>query len=244
MREPRLRWPVPKHLSRTLSGRGVVHLKRRGKYLLLAFNSGTLIVHLGMSGSLRLVSIKTPPEKHDHVDLVFDDGICLRYRDPRRFGAMLWTRDDPLEHPLLASLGPEPLGDGFSGDWLFRQAHGRRVAIKSFLMNSRVVAGIGNIYANESLFLGGIHPARPAGRISHSGYDHLADGVKQVLSESLAQGGTTLRDFADGDGSPGYFSLHLRAYGKEDEPCEVCGQLLTRKIIGQRASFFCSHCQT
>ncbi len=244
VREHRLRWPVSRDLAGILSGRNIVDVGRRGKYLLLAFDSGTLIVHLGMSGSLRLVPEEIQPQRHDHIDVVFGNGTRLRYRDPRRFGAMLWTRDDPLDHPLLASLGPEPLGDDFRGDWLYRQAHGRRVAIKSFLMNSRIVVGVGNIYANESLFMAGIHPARPARRISQGRYEVLADRIKKVLSEAISQGGTTLRDFVNSDGNPGYFSLQLRVYGKSGEPCGICGQLLIRSTIGQRATFFCSRCQT
>ncbi|MCP4044078.1 MAG: bifunctional DNA-formamidopyrimidine glycosylase/DNA-(apurinic or apyrimidinic site) lyase [Gammaproteobacteria bacterium] len=244
IRQPRLRLPVPEHLSEILSGQFLDNIGRRGKYLLLRFATGTLILHLGMSGSLRLVSALTPPQKHDHIDFVFDDGICLRYRDPRRFGAIIWTREEPLEHPLLASLGPEPLEEGFTGKLLYRRSRRRRLAVKQFLMDNHVVVGVGNIYANESLFMAGILPGSPAGRISLGRYERLAIEVKRVLADSITQGGTTLRDFVDGHGNPGYFKLRLKVYGKEGEPCEVCEQLLTKQTIGQRSSFFCSRCQS
>ena len=177
IREPRLRWPVPPALARELPGHPICGVSRRAKFLLLESPVGHLILHLGMSGSLRIVSRELPPEKHDHLDIVMDDGRCLRFRDPRRFGAALWTRDDPLEHPLLRNLGPEPLEDGFNAEWLYRLSQRRRVAIKSFLMNGQVVAGVGNIYASEALFLAGIHPGRPAGRISLNRYQRLVEAV-------------------------------------------------------------------
>ena len=244
VRESRLRWPVPTNLVRVLSGQTITHVGRRGKYLLLGFDAGTLILHLGMSGSLRVLAGSTAPERHDHVDLALDDGRCLRFRDPRRFGSLHWVRGDPLQHPLLAPLGPEPLGAAFNGEWLYRRSRERRVAVKPFLMDSRVVVGVGNIYASESLFLAGIRPARQAGRISQSRYDRLAQAVKQVLLEAIAQGGTTLRDFVNGEGNPGYFRQHLRVYGQHDRPCTVCGHLLRYRVIGQRSTYFCPKCQT
>jgi formamidopyrimidine-DNA glycosylase len=244
VREPRLRWLVMPDLDRLVADQLVGQVSRRGKYLLLRLDSGNLIVHLGMSGSLRVISADTPAGRHDHVDLILDDGHCLRLRDPRRFGTLLWTAENPLEHPLLVGLGPEPLGAAFNGDWLFQHARGRRAPVKGYLMDSRVVAGVGNIYANEALFLAGIHPARPAGRISPARYQRLADAVQEVLTQAITAGGTTLRDFVGSDGNPGYFSQRLQVYGREGLPCEVCGCSLRRCVVGQRSSYFCPHCQT
>ena len=244
VRESRLRWPVRPDLEARLAGRTVADVTRRGKYLLLHFDPGTLILHLGMSGSLRVVADRTAPQRHDHVDLVLDDGYRLRLRDPRRFGSVHWVEGNPLQHPLLASLGPEPLGAAFNGQWLYARSRGRRVAVKSYLMDGRIVVGVGNIYANEALFLAGILPLRPAGRISLARYGRLAEAVKEVLQEAISQGGTTLRDFVGSDGSPGYFSQRLRVYGREAMPCEVCGHLLRQRLIGQRSSYFCPRCQT
>ncbi len=244
VRETRLRWPVPADLERLLSGRTVAAITRRGKYLLINFDAGTLILHLGMSGSLRLVDSRTAPQRHDHVDLILDDGRRLRLRDPRRFGSLHWVEGDPLQHPLLASLGPEPLGAAFNGQWLYARSRGRRVAVKSYLMDGVVVVGVGNIYANEALFMAGIHPLRPAGRISRARYGRLAEAVKEVLQDAVSQGGTTLRDFVGSDGAPGYFSQRLRVYGREAMPCEVCGHLLRQRRIGQRSTYFCPRCQT
>lgn len=243
VRQPKLRWRVPPGLSRKLKDARIDGLDRRGKYLLFKTSSGTLIVHLGMSGSLRMVGDGVPPQAHDHVDLRLRNGLTLRLRDPRRFGAVLWTRSDPLQHPLLAGLGPEPLSDGFDGSWLHRMANGRRAAVKSLIMNSRVVVGIGNIYASEALFLAGINPARRAGRISAPRFDGLADAVKRVLREALEQGGTTLRDFVNGDGEPGYFAQSLRVYGRQGEPCIKCGAPVRARVLAQRASYYCPRCQ-
>ena len=243
VRNPRLRWPVPPQLASELSGHQVVGVDRRGKYLLLRIGLGTLIAHLGMSGSLRILPARTPAGAHDHVDLVLDDGRALRLTDPRRFGCLLWTRGDPLRHPLLAALGPEPFDAAFSGDYLFRRTRGRRLAVKALLMDGRVVAGVGNIYANESLFFAGIHPGRPAGRIGLARYDKLSAAVRDVLQEAIRAGGTTLRDFVGGDGQPGYFGQKLRVYEREGEPCGGCGDSIRRRVIGQRASYFCPRCQ-
>lgn len=243
VREPRLRWPVPPALVRDLPGQVVAGVTRRAKFILIATPAGHLILHLGMSGSLRVVSGNVPEEKHDHLDVVMDDGRCLRLRDPRRFGAALWTTGDPLDHPLLKNLGPEPLEDEFNAEWLHGHSRRRRVAIKSFLMNSHTVAGIGNIYASEALFLAGIHPRRAAGRISLQRYQRLVGAVREVLEDAISAGGTTLRDFVDSSGNPGYFSQRLRVYGREDEPCERCGAPLRSRVIAQRSSYFCTHCQ-
>lgn len=244
VRERRLRWPVPVDIEARVTGETIIDVGRRGKYLLIRLTRGNLILHLGMSGSLRVLPATVPPERHDHLDVVLEDGTCLRLRDPRRFGAVLWIEGDPRRHPLLASLGPEPLGLAFQGDWLYRRSRGRRVAVKPFLMDSHVVVGVGNIYANESLFLAGIRPARAAGRIALARYERLAEAVKQVLTEAITAGGTTLRDFVHSDGRPGYFSQHLRVYNRNGKPCEVCGYSLRQEVIGQRSTYYCPRCQT
>jgi len=243
VRQAALRQQVPHHLSSILVGQSFVTIRRRAKYLLLDTRAGTLLIHLGMSGSLRIVPAGTPPMKHDHVDLLLDNGQVLRYRDARRFGLVLWCDDDPLLHSLLVHLGPEPLEENFDGDWLKRQAAGRRVAVKSFLMDQRVVVGVGNIYASEALFRARIHPSRAAGAVSLQRYRLLADAVKQVLSLAIAEGGTTLRDFTGADGQPGYFSQSLQVYGRAGEPCVSCGYPIQSRVIGQRSSFFCPLCQ-
>jgi formamidopyrimidine-DNA glycosylase len=243
VREPRLRWPVPPALARDLPGQPLGDVSRRAKFLLIASPVGHLILHLGMSGSLRIVSRHLPPGKHDHLDVVMDDDRCLRLRDPRRFGAALWTTHDPLDHPLLRNLGPEPLEQAFNATWLHRLSRGRRVAVKSFLMNSQIVAGVGNIYASEALHLAGIHPARAAGRISLARYQRLVSAVRTVLTDAIAAGGTTLRDFVASDGNPGYFAQRLRVYGRQDAACEQCGSRVRSRIIGQRSTFYCPRCQ-
>ncbi|CAI8792936.1 bifunctional DNA-formamidopyrimidine glycosylase/DNA-(apurinic or apyrimidinic site) lyase [Methylococcus capsulatus] len=243
VREARLRWPVPADLGETLTGRRLTDVRRRGKYLLLDFDEGTLIAHLGMSGSLRICKPGFPPRKHDHVDLVFEGDICLRYHDPRRFGCLLWTAEPPERHPLLAALGPEPLDKAFDGAHLHRLAAGRNTAVKSFIMDSRVVAGVGNIYANEALFRAGIHPARPAGKISLARYRNLGEHIAEVLAASIEQGGTTLRDFVNESGAPGYFKQVLRVYDRAGQPCRVCGEPIRCMRLGQRATYYCPRCQ-
>lgn len=243
VRQPRLRWPVPRALIAQLPGQTIDTITRRGKYLLLGTNAGTVIMHLGMSGSLRVVPQSTAPGKHDHVDLVFSNGDCLRLRDPRRFGAVLWTTTDPARHRLLAHLGPDPLSAAFSGDYLYRRSRGRRRAIRDFLLDGREVAGIGNIYANESLFAAGIDPRRAAGRISRLRYRRLARAIRATLRRGIAKGGTTLRDFRDSRGRPGFFQLTLRVYGRAGEPCRRCGKTVRAQPLGGRRVFFCSYCQ-
>jgi formamidopyrimidine-DNA glycosylase len=243
VRESRLRWPVPRRLASQLAGQAIEHVGRRAKYLLLETASGTLILHLGMSGSLRIIDSGLATTSHDHVDLVLDNGKSLRYTDPRRFGSLHWTTRPAETHRLLRDLGPEPLGTAFSGEHLHGLSRGRQVAVKNFIMNSHVVVGIGNIYASEALYMAGIHPARAAGRISLKKYGLLAEVVKEVLQDAIAAGGTTLRDFVNGEGKPGYFRQHLNVYGKTDEPCISCRVPIREIRIGQRSTFYCPKCQ-
>ncbi len=243
VRNRKLRWPVPQRLGSELGGQVIESVGRRAKYLLLATGNGTLLLHLGMSGSLRIVAAATPPGKHDHVDIVFTDGSALRLTDPRRFGSLHWTRRAPERHRLLRDLGPEPLDGQFTGGYLHRLSRGRRVAIKPFIMNSRIVVGIGNIYACEALYRAGIHPKRAAGRISHRKYDLLVEVIREVLNDSIDQGGTTLRNFVNGHGEPGYFRLHLNVYGKTGEPCISCRAPIREVRQGQRSTFYCPVCQ-
>ena len=242
VREPRLRWPVEPSLDRRLRNRTVQELSRRAKYLLMITDAGTLLVHLGMSGSLRYLPERSEPARHDHFDIQFVSGAMLRFNDPRRFGSVHWSTL-PEAHWLLKDLGPEPLGADFSGDYLWRISRGRRIAIKSLLMNGRIVAGLGNIYANEALFRAGIHPTRPAGRVSRKRLERLADAVEEVLREAIQAGGTTLQDFVGGDGEPGYFQLALDAYGRAGEPCVRCERPLKVRTVGQRATYYCANCQ-
>ena len=242
-RTPKLRWPFPRGLSSKLCGYKVLSVSRRAKYLLLTTDNGTLIIHLGMSGSLRVSSTSSPAGKHDHFDLVFHKTL-LRLHDPRKFGAVLWIKGDPNKHSLLASLGPEPLDDSrFTADYLHAAAYKRRIAVKEFIMNAKVVVGIGNIYATEALFSSAIHPARAAGKISLYRYSLLVKAIRTVLLDALAQGGTTLRDFTREDGRPGYFRHALKAYGRAGQPCTQCSQPLRTLKIGQRTSAYCTRCQ-
>ncbi|MHB8425628.1 MAG: bifunctional DNA-formamidopyrimidine glycosylase/DNA-(apurinic or apyrimidinic site) lyase [Gammaproteobacteria bacterium] len=243
IRNRKLRWPVSPAIRHTLPGQRITSVRRRAKYLLLETAAGTVILHLGMSGSLRVLPADTPAEKHDHLDIVLDSGRALRLRDPRRFGTLLWTTSDPGGHKLLRMLGPEPLGDDFDGDYLFAKARRRKVAIKNFIMNSHIVAGVGNIYASEALFLAHIHPQRAAGRVSRERYLSLATAIRKVLNAAIKAGGTTLRDFSRADGEPGYFRQHLRVYGRAGKPCERCGTAIAARVTGQRSTYYCPHCQ-
>lgn len=242
VRDPRLRWPVPADVSKA-EGQLFVSLQRRGKYLLLKQAKGGLIIHLGMSGSLRILQQTSSPEKHDHFDIELENGICLRFNDPRRFGAFLWVDGVMESHELLSSLGPEPLSDVFTADYLHQQSRGRKVAIKNFIMNGHVVVGVGNIYASESLFMAGIHPQRAAGRVSRQRYEGLVAAIRDVLDRAIKQGGTTLRDFVDTEGSPGYFAQELLVYDRAGSDCFQCGAPIRQKIIGQRSSYYCPVCQ-
>lgn len=242
VRESRLRWPVPETLAARIEGRTVDAVERRGKYLLVQFAHGTLIVHLGMSGSLRVLDQAVAPARHDHIDLEIDDGRVLRFNDPRRFGAWLWAADWH-NHPLLAGLGPEPLSRDFDGRHLYALSRQRKVAIKDFIMNARVVVGVGNIYANEALFLSGIDPRRAAGRVGLQRMESLAGAIREVLENAIAAGGTTLRDFVNSEGKPGYFHQSLLAYGRQGLPCKQCGRPLRQARLGQRSTVFCCQCQ-
>ncbi|MEO6928790.1 MAG: bifunctional DNA-formamidopyrimidine glycosylase/DNA-(apurinic or apyrimidinic site) lyase [Casimicrobiaceae bacterium] len=241
--DPRLRWPVPSTLPRELVGARLRALTRRSKYLLFGFDHGTMIVHFGMTGSL-VHYPQTPARRpHDHIDWTLDGGATLRYHDPRRFGAVLWTTDDPALHPLLRDLGPEPLQAGFDGDVLWRAARTRNVPVKSLLMDNTVVVGVGNIYANESLFRAGIRPSIAARKVSRARMAKLAQTVRGVLSEAIEQGGSTLRDYVNGRGEAGRFQLTYFVYGREGAPCRVCGTPVRARYIGQRNSFHCPRCQ-
>lgn len=243
VRQPRLRWPIPAELGALLEGSTIDRVERRGKYLLMPFAHGTLLMHLGMSGSLRIIAAGQLAGKHDHVDIELSSGQALRFTDPRRFGAILWQPSAGDTHPLLAELGPEPLTDAFDGDYLFARSRGRSAAVKTFLMDSHIVVGVGNIYANEALFSAGIRPDRAAGRVSRMRYAALAEEVKHVLTRSIKQGGTTLRDFVGGDGNPGYFRQQLNVYGRGGEGCSICNTMLNEIRLGQRSTVFCRRCQ-
>jgi formamidopyrimidine-DNA glycosylase len=242
VREPRLRWPVPPDLALRLQGQAIEAVERRAKYLLFRTAGGSLLVHLGMSGSLRVIRDASPLLRHDHVEILLASGDRLRFNDPRRFGCMLWL-EPGASHPLLDGLGPEPLSVDFSGEVLYHRSRGRRGPVKPFLMDGHIVVGVGNIYANEALFLAGIRPDRPAGRIGLARYQRLADHVKQVLTSAISQGGTTLRDFVGGDGKPGYFAQQLYVYGRGGQPCKHCQRPLREFRLGQRATVYCVACQ-
>ncbi len=242
VRHHQLRWPVPDELQ-MMVGQTIHSVKRRAKYLLLATDVGTAILHLGMSGNLRILDQGHAAGKHDHLDIELTSGKLLRLNDPRRFGAVLWTEQPVAQHKLLANLGPEPLTPDFHAQYLHQCAKGRKIAVKPFLMDNKVVVGVGNIYANESLFRSGINPNRAAGNISLLRYRRLVDEVKDVLAEAIKQGGTTLKDFANADGKPGYFVQELQVYGKAGLPCPLCGEKLKEIKLGQRSTVFCSRCQ-
>ena len=243
IRNRNLRWPITRSLSSDIKNQTITSIARRGKYLLLNTEIGSLIMHLGMSGSLRILPSATEPAKHDHFDLVTTHGKCLRLHDPRRFGAVLWTRKSPYEHKLLKDLGPEPLTDDFNGQYLFNRSRGRKRNIKTFIMDSKIVTGVGNIYASEALFMAGIHPQRAAGRISEQRYEKLVNAIKNVLMAAIQQGGTTLKDFTQTDGKPGYFKQQLNVYGRAGENCKQCSHVIKHLVQAQRATYYCSHCQ-
>jgi formamidopyrimidine-DNA glycosylase len=243
IRDRRLRLPVPRGLEKNLIGRKLCGLERRAKYMVFRFDRGSLILHLGMTGSLRILTRGVSPTRHDHADFIFGENTCLRFRDPRRFGCILWTKDAPLQHALLRHLGPEPLGRELTGAYLFAKSRKRTQAIKTFLMDSRLIAGVGNIYANEALFAAGILPGKKAGRLSKAQCTKLATAIKNVLKRAIAKGGTTLRDYVNGQGEPGYFRIELKVYDRAGEPCRRCGTIIKSQRHGQRSSFYCPACQ-
>jgi formamidopyrimidine-DNA glycosylase len=243
IRDRRLRWPIDADLAASITNQVVRRIERRAKYLLIGFDNGTLIVHLGMSGSLRVLGANVPPRLHDHWDIQVDSGAVLRFHDPRRFGSALWTQSDPLEHKLLAKLAPEPLSDAFDGEYLFRATRGRAVAIKQFIMNSQVVVGVGNIYASEALFRARIAPRRAARRITRAQAAALSRAIKEVLAEAIEIGGTTLRDYVNADGIPGYFTQKLFVYERDGEACRVCKKPVKQFVQGQRSTYWCANCQ-
>ena len=243
VRQRRLRYPVSKGLEQKIKGLCIKAIERRAKYLLIRFESGCLIYHLGMSGSLRILDKTSTAGAHDHVDICLDDGRLLRFRDPRKFGSILWTSKDPMKHKLLRDLGPEPLSTNFNGEYLYWMSQGRKLAIKSFLMDSRIVVGIGNIYASEALFKARVHPRRAAGKISHTRYESIVQAVRVTLKNAIKEGGTTLRNFVAEDGRPGYFKRVLNVYQRADQPCLSCKTPIRVMRIAQRSTFYCPRCQ-
>ena len=242
LRRPDLRWPIPPEVAGLLPGQPVLGLRRRAKYLLLDVEPGSALLHLGMSGSLRMLPGDEPAGRHDHVDLVLDSGWVLRFRDPRRFGCLLWQPRGEV-HELLRELGPEPLSDAFSGEYLHQRSRQRTASVKTFLMDQATVVGVGNIYAAESLFRAGLNPGRPAGDLSRPQFARLARAVKEILAQAIKSGGTTLRDFIHPDGLPGYFKQELFVYGREGEPCLACGTTLSGNRLGNRDTVWCGRCQ-
>ncbi len=242
IRNRALRWPVAEDFESALTGRTIVSIGRRAKYILFNTDAGSAILHLGMSGSVTIVPADSPAAVHDHVDIELASGDVLRFRDPRRFGSLHWTAD-PASHWLLRDLGPEPLDDAFDGEYLWRQSRGRRVTVKPFIMNAGIVVGVGNIYASESLFRAGIHPRRKAGRIASARYERLAEAIKDVLARAIKAGGTTLRDFYGFNGQAGYFQLELDVYGRDGEACPRCNATIRHAVLGQRSTYFCVDCQ-
>ena len=243
IRESKLRWKVPEEeLKKNLLGNNFSSIKRRAKYLILNSKEGSLLIHLGMSGSLRILFEEVMPQKHDHIDIVFKNNSLLRFTDPRKFGSFLWSKD-PEDHPLLKDLGPEPLGNSFSGEYLFQVSRKRKVPVKNFIMNAKVLAGVGNIYASEALFLAGIRPQKKAGNISSKQYDLLAFSIKELLQNSIDKGGTTLKDFVGSDSKPGYFKNELMVYGRAGKACKECSSHLKEIRLSQRSSVYCPKCQ-
>ena len=243
MYEPRLRYPLPRDLPRKVAGQHIVRVGRRAKYLLLELDSGTLLLHLGMSGNLRVVPAATPRLRHDHFDLLLDSGVALRFNDPRRFGSLIYTSGEPREHPLLERLGPEPFSAAFDADYLYRITRGRRVALKQLLMNSQLVVGVGNIYASEALFRARLRPGRAARSLTRADAARLVRAIRAVLRQAIRAGGTTLRDYLGADGAPGYFRQRLYVYERRGKPCRRCGNPVRAVTQGQRSTYYCPTCQ-
>ena len=243
IRQFNLRWPIPSNMEELMKSHRLVKVYRRGKYILLTFNHGTAMIHLGMSGSMRVLDANIAVAKHDHFDIKFSNGKILRYNDPRRFGSFLWAGENPLQHKLLASLGVEPLESDFHADYIYKASRNRKIAIKQFIMDSHLVVGVGNIYANEALFQAGIRPSRAANQVSLKRYQRLVDIIKVVLDKAIKQGGTTLKDFSQIDGKPGYFAQELQVYGRAGERCLQCDEVLVEIRQCGRSSVFCKKCQ-
>ncbi|MFT5519773.1 MAG: formamidopyrimidine-DNA glycosylase [Enterobacterales bacterium] len=243
IRQYNLRWPIPSNMEELMKSHTLLKVYRRGKYILLAFNHGTAMIHLGMSGSMRVLDANVDVAKHDHFDIKFSNGKTLRYNDPRRFGSFLWAGENPLQHKLLASLGVEPLESDFHADYIYKASRNRKIAIKQFIMDSHLVVGVGNIYANEALFQAGIRPSRAANQVSLKRYQRLVDIIKVVLDKAIKQGGTTLKDFSQIDGKPGYFAQELQVYGRAGEQCLQCDEVLIEIRQSGRSSVFCKKCQ-
>lgn len=243
VRQPQLRWPVPDEIHDAVNQR-INSVKRRGKYIIASTKVGSIIMHLGMSGSLRIMDKPFDTRKHDHVLFELSNNKSMVYHDPRRFGSILWTNSAAEQHPLIANLGPEPLSDEFSGSYLFKASRRKKVAIKNFVMNSHIVVGVGNIYASEALYRAGIRPGKAAGRVTAASFDLLTAEIKSVLAASIESGGTTLRDFVNSAGEPGYFQQTLNVYGREGEPCRLCSSPIKQRTIGQRSTFYCTRCQS
>lgn len=243
VRNRSMRWPVPDGMEAQLKNKKLIDITRRGKYLLFKFGHGTAVLHLGMSGSLRVMPSQSAPEKHDHIDICFGKR-CLRFNDPRRFGCFLWTSEPSENHALIQHLGPEPLSSEFNAEYLFIKSRKRQQNIKTFIMDAKVVVGVGNIYANEALFESGIHPLKAAGKLSKAKSAVLTENIKNILQNAITRGGTTLRDFVGGDGKPGYFAQELKVYGHGGEPCRVCAKALTEKQVAKRTTVYCTQCQT
>jgi len=245
IRDTRLRWPIDNSIGNVFSGKKITSVSRRGKYLLLrCIDDFNLIIHLGMSGSMRIVKTDDSIEKHDHFDILLSNQFLLRYRDPRRFGALLWCRGNPQEHKLLRDLGPEPLGSNFQLQEFYQNSRHKRLPIKQYIMDHHIVVGVGNIYANEALFMAGIRPGKAAGRVSRADFSKLYRAIKSVLQAAIKQGGTTLKDFRGSDGKAGYFQLKLFVYGQNGNACQSCGSMIKEKRIGQRNSYYCPECQS
>lgn len=242
VRHPSLRWPIPNNLSKLILDQRVMGVTRRAKYLLLAFSAGDVIIHLGMSGKLRVLCHDDVAKKHDHVDIMFENGKLLRLTDPRRFGALLWQKKGET-HPLLRDIGIEPLTKSFNGEYLQQKSFKKKASVKAFLMDGKMVAGVGNIYATEALFAAGIHPERPANDVTLAEFQLLAKATKEILQQAIKKGGTTLKDFTKSDGTPGYFSIELKVYGRSGQPCHNCKEPLKLIKIAQRSSVYCSKCQ-
>lgn len=244
VRQRKLRWSIPENLEHEVEGADVVALQRRGKYILVHLVRGGLLIHLGMSGSMRVLLNNELPGKHDHFDIINQCGQIIRYRDPRKFGCLLHTSKDLLQHPRLIDLGVEPLSDDFTAPNLYRLSRKRLTPIKSFIMDGKIVVGVGNIYASEALFLAGIHPMRQCGKLSLVRYRKLVDAVRYILVRAIRQGGTTLQDFTGADGAPGYFEQSLSVYQREGDRCIKCAAGIKRRVIAQRSAFYCPKCQT